>query len=439
MRHTSYSSYRASEVEWVGDIPEHWQISRLRRVARLEAGEGITSEEIDDAGDFPVFGGNGVRGFADRYTHEGEFVLIGRQGALCGNVHLARGKFWASEHAVVATPVDAVSAPWLCRVTDAMKLNQYSTAAAQPGLAVDRISALGVPLPPVDEQRAIAMFLERETAKVDALIAKKQQLIERLAEYRTALISRTVTKGLPPDVAAAEGFDPSPRLKPSGVDWLGEVPEHWNLARLGGLGFFFKGGGGTKEDEVDGGLPCIRYGDLYTQHQFWIRQSRSGIAEASTSKYKRLRYGDLLFAGSGETIEEIGKSAVNLIEGPAYCGGDVIGFRASVEVDATFFGYAADCPPAIYQKACMGRGVTVMHIYSSELKHLLLPLPPTKEQKAISAFLDRQMERIAILNARVETAIERLQEYRIALITAAVTGKIDVRDYAPAEMRGSAA
>lgn len=91
-------------------------------------------------------------------------------------------------------------------------------------------------------------------------------------------------------------------------------------------------------------------------------QSRSRIAEASTGKYRRLQHGDLLFAGSGETIDEIGKSAANLIEGPAYCGGDVIGFRPSVEVDAAFLGYAADGPPAMYQKACMGRGVTVMHI-----------------------------------------------------------------------------
>ena len=303
----------------------------------------------------------------------------------------------------------------------------------------EHLLKMPLPIPEIDTQLKITTYLDGKTARIDGLILKKHQLIERLAEYRTALITQTVTKGLPPDVAGAEGFDPSPRLKPSGVDWLGEIPEHWDLVRLGRLGFFFKGGGGTKEDEIDGGLPCIRYGDLYTQHQFSIRQSRSGIAEASTSKYKRLRYGDLLFAGSGETIEEIGKSAVNLIEGPAYCGGDVIGFRPSVEIDATFFGYAADCPPAIYQKACMGRGVTVMHIYSSELKHLLLPLPPTREQKAIAAFLDRQMERIAILNARVETAIERLQEYRSALITAAVTGKIDVRDYASAESGGSAA
>lgn len=214
---------------------------------------------------------------------------------------------------------------------------------------------------------------------------------------------------------------PYPSYRHSGVEWLGDVPEHWELAQLGRLGSFFKGGGGTKEDEVEDGLPCIRYGDLYTQHQFLIRYSRAGIAEASAARYRRLRYGDLMFAGSGETIEEIGKSAVNLIEGPAYCGGDVIGFRPHVKIDATFSGYATDCSSAIYQKACMGRGVTVMHIYSSELKHLVIPLPPLQEQRAIAAFLDRKTAKVDALIAKKQQLIDRLAEYRTALITLTMT------------------
>ena len=187
------------------------------------------------------------------------------------------------------------------------------------------------------------------------------------------------------------------------------------------MGSFFKGGGGTKADEVEDGLPCVRYGDLYTQHQFYIRRTRSHIAEASIDNYRQLQYGDLLFAGSGETLEEIGKSAVNLITEPAYCGGDVIVFRPSIEVDATYLGYAGDSRPSIYQKTCMGRGVTVMHIYSSELKHLHIPLPPLVEQRSIAAFLDRRTAEIDALIAHKFLLIERLSEYRTALITRTVT------------------
>ena len=297
------------------------------------------------------------------------------------------------------------------------------------------ISGIRLPLPPLEEQRAIAAFLDRETDKVDKLVAKKQLLIERLNEYRTALITRTVTRGLPSVDARAAGLDPSPRLKPSGVEWLGEIPAHWEVRQLGRIGSFFKGGGGTKQDEVEGGVPCVRYGDLYTQYQFVIESTRAGIAEESIASYKRLHYGDVLFAGSGETIDEIGKSAVNLIKGRAYCGGDVIVFRPSIEIDATYLGYACDCHPAVYQKTCMGRGVTVMHIYSSELKHMLIPLPPFEEQKAIAAYFDEKTQRIDALASKTADAIELLAEYRTALVTAAVTGQIDVRDAAPTEPR----
>ena len=214
---------------------------------------------------------------------------------------------------------------------------------------------------------------------------------------------------------------PYPRYRDSGVEWLGEVPEHWDLRQLGLIGSLFKGSGGTKEDEVDDGVPCVRYGDIYTQHEYFIRETRADITEESAAKYTPIRYGDILFAGSGETIDEIGKSAVNLIDGPAYCGGDVIVFRPAIEADATFLGYAADCSTSIYQKACMGRGVTVMHIYSQELRHLLLSLPPLDEQRAIAAYLDRETERIDALVAKKRLLIERLEEYRSALITRTVT------------------
>ncbi len=197
MTMSAYPHHRDSGIEWLGDVPKHWGVLSLSRIVRMQAGSGITADEIEDHGKFRVFGGNGVRGFTDRFTHDGDFVLIGRQGALCGNVHIARGQFWASEHAVVATPVGRKSVAWLGHLLDAMRLGQYSAAAAQPGLAVDRINALRVALPPLDEQSAIAQFLDRETERIDGLVEKKRLLIKRLEEYRTALITRTVTRGLP--------------------------------------------------------------------------------------------------------------------------------------------------------------------------------------------------------------------------------------------------
>ena len=213
--------------------------------------------------------------------------------------------------------------------------------------------------------------------------------------------------------------------RPSGVEWLGEIPAHWEVMQLGRIGRFSKGIGGTKQDEISEGVPCIRYGDLYTSHRNHIETSRSCVALTRAAEYTPIQYGDILFAGSGETIEEIGKAAVNLIEPPVCCGGDVILFRPDIEMDARFSGYAIDCPPVQYQKSSMGRGITVMHIYGDELKNLWVPLPPLAEQRAIATFLDDETAKIDALISKKERLIELLQEKRTALISQAVTWGLD--------------
>ena len=218
---------------------------------------------------------------------------------------------------------------------------------------------------------------------------------------------------------------PYSSYQPSGVRWLDDVPPHWNVVKLGRVGRLFKGKGGSKEDETPIGVPCVRYGDLYTQHQYFVTGTRGGVAEAKAVDYTPLQYGDVLFAGSGETLDEIGKSAVNLIEGPARCGGDIVLFRPQIEVNPTFLGYAADYPYSAYQKACMGRGITVMHIYSDQLKHLVIPLPPLPEQQTIVRYLDYVYRRIRRYVDAKRRLIGLLEEERQAVVTRAVTRGLD--------------
>ena len=216
---------------------------------------------------------------------------------------------------------------------------------------------------------------------------------------------------------------PYPAMKDFGVDTLGAVPAHWEVTRLGRLGRLFKGRGASKEDEAPTGIPCIRYGDLYTRHSYFIHDSRAFIAEERANDYTPIEYGDVLFAASGETIDEIGKSAVNLIKGEAYCGGDVIIFRPSQRIDSRYMGYVTDFRPAAIQKARMGRGFTVIHIYGDELKRLAMPLPPVPEQAAIARFLDHADRRIQrYLHAR-QKLIALLEEQKQASIDQAVMGQ----------------
>ncbi len=448
----AYPSYRNSGVDVLGEVPEHWKLRLLKHVASYRT-SSVDKKASDGEIRVRLCNYTDVHDRDRIRIDEGDFMIATASPLELSRFKLAVGDVLITKDAEIGVPalIEEVSDDFVCgyhlgivRPNDPTysgfvfwMIQSAGTRWYFRGCGVG-VTLMGLPtyavvnlpcaVPPVEEQRAIVEYLDGETEKIDTLVAKKRLLLERLAEYRKALITGAVTRGLPPEVALAAGFDPSPPLKPSGVDWLGDVPAHWDVRQLGRIGVFFKGAGGTKEDEIEAGLPCVRYGDLYTYHQCFVKDTRADIRAEVVVSYRELRYADVLFAGSGETIEDIGKSAVNLIDGPAYCGGDVIVLRPCIEVDATFLGYATDCHIATYQKACMGRGVTVMHIYSSELKYLIILLPPVEEQRAIAAFLDERTGRIDRLCLKVEEAIERLHEYRTALVTAAVTGKIDVRD-----------
>ena len=178
---------------WLDTFPKHWDKIALQHIASLKSGNSITALDFVENGKYSVFGGGGFRGYIDTYTHDGEFNLIGRQGALCGNITLASGKFFATEHAVVVNPVRDLDNHWLYYLLETMNLNQYSTSSAQPGLSAEVIGRLRIPFPPKVEQVEIAKHLNRETKKIDKLSQTIKNTIERLKEYRSTLITQAVT------------------------------------------------------------------------------------------------------------------------------------------------------------------------------------------------------------------------------------------------------
>jgi len=182
-----------SGVEWIGEIPEHWEAVKLKYLAHLRSGKSITSSKIKEVGTYPVYGGGGLRGYSEGYTHDGEFALIGRQGAHAGNVRYGTGKFWASEHAVVVRPKCGVKIRWLGEVLRAMKLKRYAEAAAQPGIAVSEVSALLVPHPPPEEQRQIAVEIRKAWVKQEQVSTQVSKALCLLQEYRSSIISAAVT------------------------------------------------------------------------------------------------------------------------------------------------------------------------------------------------------------------------------------------------------
>ena len=182
-----------SGVEWLGEVPEHWQILKLRQLVKLESGSALPLDRINPDGKYPVYGGNNIRGFTENFNMKGDYILVGRQGSLCGNINYASGEFWATEHAVVVYPKKPVSLTFLGELLRTMNLNQYSIASAQAGLSVDRISNIYTIYIPFEEQIQIAKKIDHENLKVDKLISKQQSLIEKLKEYRASIISHAVT------------------------------------------------------------------------------------------------------------------------------------------------------------------------------------------------------------------------------------------------------
>jgi type I restriction enzyme S subunit len=184
---------KESNLAWAPKIPSNWNLCALKRIANMQSGSSITAEQIEDVGLYPVFGGGGLRGYTSEYTHDGIYPLIGRQGALCGNINFSSNKFWASEHAVVVSPIKNIDPIWLGLLLRSMNLGQYSMSAAQPGLSVEVIKNLLAPIPPYEEQLEISIFLNKEYSKIDLLINKSKHSIELLKERRISLISSVVT------------------------------------------------------------------------------------------------------------------------------------------------------------------------------------------------------------------------------------------------------
>jgi type I restriction enzyme S subunit len=207
--------------QFLRSTPPHWQSLKVKYLVALQSGDAIDAKAIADTGEYPVYGGNGLRGYTNNFNHEGERILIGRQGALCGNVNYASGRFWATEHAIVATPRREFNTTWLGESLRAMNLNQYSQSAAQPGLAVEVIENLNIAAPTISEQQTIAQNLTKENDRIDLLINEKRRLILLLGEKRHALIASSVANGLNPN---------TPR-RDSGIPWLGEIPVHWTIER----------------------------------------------------------------------------------------------------------------------------------------------------------------------------------------------------------------
>jgi type I restriction enzyme S subunit len=397
--------------------PSGWRHSRLKYLARFQAGEHITAESIRPEGDFPVYGGNGLRGFTDSYSHEGDVILVGRQGALCGNVNYTSGKFWASEHAVVVSPAPGIDVRWFGELLYSMDLRQYSMTAAQPGLSVEYVVNLPVLVPPLESQRRIAVYLDRELGRIDALIAAKVRWLTLLDEKRQTLITHAVTRGLSPDVP----------YRDSGLPWLGEMPEHWEVVRLKYLTSKIGSGktpSGGAEAYVSSGIPLIRsqnvrFEGLSLEDVVFIDEQTDESMSNS-----RVLVDDVLLNITGASIGRCCRMIPSAC--PANVNQHVCILRPKPDqITPEFLNLLLSCEIGQRQVFTGEEGISREGLNFEDLGDFLLTVPPVSEQKLIVNHCEAHSQKFDTLRDRTKESLNLLRERRSALITAVVTGKLE--------------
>lgn len=429
-----YFKYYSTNLQWIEKIPFHWEIKRLKYIAQIQGGYAFKSDEFGDNGMDIIRIGD----IASEINLENckkstesnipiEFktrksdTLIALSGATVGKMCFLENDLDAYINQRVARVTNGTK--WLHYVLNSEYIiSQIKLAAggsAQENISNADIGKFFIPMPPQSEQTAITNYLDQKTTQIDKLISNKQKLIELLKEERTAVINEAVSRGL----KARE------TLIPSGIDYIGLIPHTWTLRRLSTLGEFFKGRGIKKDETIEAGLPCIRYGEIYTKYDRIVQDTFSFINIESSLNSVLIKRGSMLFAGSGETVEDIGKAVVYLGETQCFAGGDIIVFNFQEDLDPIYASFLINAPIVQYQKTLAGKGEIIVHIYPKNIREIVIPLPPLKEQLKISKYLEEQTNSITISISKIEKEISLLHEYRTALISEVVTGKMDVRNY----------
>lgn len=449
-KRATYPAYRPSGMDWVVDIPEHWEIHRLKHVASVQF-SSVDKHTLE--GEEPVRLCNYVDVYYNDFiTADIEFMSASATQSEVARFQLCRGDVLVTKDSeswddiavpsYVAEKLEGV----LCgyhlahiRPHPRKLLGEYLFRAFRSRGINDqfRIAANGItrfglgkywldnglfPIPSLDEQRSIAAFLDRETARIDALIEKKQRQIELLQEKRSAMISHAVTKGL----------DPNAPMKDSGIEWLGQIPKHWEVIRLR---FQVKINPvkseirGIPEDSSVSFVPMEAVGEYGG-----LRLEQTRLLEDVANGYTYFRNGDVLVAKITPCFENGKGSIADCLEsGIGFGTTELHVLRPLTSLDRKFLFYLtiSEAFRKIGTSYMYGAGgqKRVPDDFVRDFRH---PIPPIEEQRAIAAFLDRETARIDVLIEKMEKSIELLREYRIALISAAVTGKIDVRKEVPA-------
>lgn len=323
----------------------------------------MKADEIDITGDYPVYGGNGLRGYTSTYNHDGEYALIGRQGALCGNMNYSAGKAYFTEHAVVVKADENNDTRFLYYMLDTMSLGQYSDQSAQPGLAVNKLVKLENSFPKKEEQQQIGAYFR----SLDHLITLHQCKLYYFCRERY--------------------FD-------------------WEQRKLRDIAEFSKGSGYSKGDLIESGTPIILYGRLYTKYETSISEVDTYVEAKDGSVYSK--GGEVIVPASGETAEDIARAAT-VDKSGVILGGDLNVVSPNEDINSAFLAISISHGNSQRELAKKAQGKSVVHIHNEEIKNLVVPFPAKAEQNKIVEYFSN-LDHLITLHQRQLNNLKKLKK-----------------------------
>lgn len=440
-----YSEYKDSGIDWLGEVPELWEVMALKHACFESAvyGANISAEnylnhgirfirtsDIDDFGDLSLDNAVYLDPLTvdDKHILKNNELLVSRSGTIGRSfVYLIskHGDCAYAGYLVRFSPNKKLDSNYAFYFTKSLSFNDWlhvSVIESTIGnLNGQKYANMHIPIPPIHEQRAIADFLDHQTAKINALIAKKQRLIELLQEKRAALISRAVTKGL----------DPTVPMKDSGVEWVGEIPEHWEVARIKFVARLESGHTPSRQHPeywVNCTIPWISLADVWqlrNENHLFISETKEKVSELglANSSARLLQEGTVILSRTA-SVGFSGVMSKNMATTQDY-----VNWVCGPKLRPLYLLFVLRSMHQEFARLTMGS--THKTIYMPDVRGFSTPIAPITEQEQIIECIQDETEKIDRLLLIIRTAIEKLQEYRTALISAAVTGKIDVRGYAP--------
>lgn len=435
-----YEEYKDSGVEWIGEVPSHWEVKPIKRTGSFENGLTYSPTDICEGNGVLVLRSSNIQNdklsFEDNVyvtkcpsslmVRPGDIIICSRNGSasLVGKCAMVEEDINASYGAFMMRyrPIcdsNKVFSFYLLQTALKCYKGLYSTTTINQ-LTKGVIGQIYVSYPPLPEQQAIATYLDEKCEKINTAIEVQKKKIELLEELKQSIITDAVTKGL----------NPNATMKDSGVEWIGEVPSHWEIMPLKSCGQFKKGVTFTKADIVEEGIPVISYGQIHAKnnagthlHEDLIRYIPNSFVKGST--ISKVSKGDFIFADTSEDYEGCGNCVYIDMDYSLYGGYHTIVYKTKTQ-ENKFLAYLFKTDCWRYQIRSRVSGVKVFSITQSIISLCSVVLPPLSEQQAIAAHLDKECEKIATQISKANRRIELLEELKQSIITEAVTGKIKV-------------